>query len=207
MPPDDSAGAEYQLPRADDRARYAAIVESGTGVQIGDGNVQYLHLPRPEPFAWPIRVGVVPLAANCFQPRSLRERGVRTEHDAVSEAAESPIRVLSGLGGVGKTQLAAYHAESQWAAGAIDLLVWLTATSRESVLTGYADAAARVISPVATDASRMAELFLTWLEQTARRWLIVLDDVQDPGDLTGLWPPTTSFRAPSRVRPRPRRCR
>jgi hypothetical protein len=192
MPPDDSAGAEHKLPRADDTARYAAIVEGGTGVQVGDGNVQYLHLPRPEPFAWPIRVGVVPLAANCFQPRSLRERGARTEHDAVSTASESPIRVLSGLGGVGKTQLAAYHAESQWAARAIDLLVWLTATSRESVLTGYADAAARVISPVATDPSRMAEQFLTWLAQTARRWLIVLDDVQDPGDLTGLWPPTTS---------------
>ncbi|WP_051173806.1 tetratricopeptide repeat protein [Amycolatopsis orientalis] len=94
------------------------------------------------------------------------------------------------MGGVGKTQLAADHAESQWAAGAIDLLVWATATSRESVLTGYADAAARIISPVATVPARMAEQLLTWLAQTTRRWLIVLDDLQDPGDLTRLWPPT-----------------
>jgi len=191
MPPDDSPGAQHELPRADDTPRYAAIVEGGTGVQIGDGNVQYLHLPLPEPPAWPIRVGVVPLAANCFQPRALREHGARTDRKAVSKAAASPIRVLSGLGGVGKTQLAASHAESQWAAGAIDLLVWITAASRESVLTGYADAAASVIRPVATNPSRMAEQLLSWLAQTERRWLIVLDDLQDPGDLTRLWPPTT----------------
>ncbi|RSN60638.1 Kinesin light chain 2 [Amycolatopsis sp. WAC 04182] len=189
---DNSAGAQHDVPCADDTARYAATIESGTGIQIGHGNVQHIHLPFPEPLAWPIRVGVVPLAANCLQPRALHEQGRRTDRIAVSKAAVLPIHVLSGLGGVGKTQLAGYHAESQWAAGAIDLLVWVTATSRESVLTGYADAASRIISPVATDPLRMAEQLLTWLAQTTRRWLIVLDDLQDPGDLTRLWPPTTA---------------
>ena len=45
------------------------------------------------------------------------------------------------LGSCGKTQLAAFFAESLWRSREVDLLVWVAATSRASVLAGYAEAA------------------------------------------------------------------
>lgn len=96
--------------------------------------------------------------------------------------------VLTGLGGVGKTQLAAHFARQQWAAGEVDLLVWVSATSRERIVAGYADAAAAVVG-AGSDAERAAQRLLDWLEDTGRRWLVVLDDVVDPADVRGLWPP------------------
>src|SRR5258708_3052119 len=44
----------------------------------------------------------------------------------------------------GKTQLAAAFAESLWRSGQLDLLVWIQATSRAAVLSGYAAATAAV---------------------------------------------------------------
>ncbi|MFE9112265.1 tetratricopeptide repeat protein [Streptomyces collinus] len=110
-------------------------------------------------------------------------------------------QVLSGTGGVGKTQLAAHHARTAWQAGAVDLLVWVTATSREAVLGAYSEAAVTVTDPDdpqgagLDDPERAAVRFLAWAQTTDRRWLIVLDDVSDPAHLNGtdgrsdLWPP------------------
>ncbi|WP_344178952.1 tetratricopeptide repeat protein [Streptomyces albidochromogenes] len=109
--------------------------------------------------------------------------------------------MLSGTGGVGKTQLAAHHARTAWQAGAVDLLVWVTATSRNAVLSAYAEAAVTVTDPDdpqragLDDPERAAVRFLAWAQSTDRRWLIVLDDVSDPAHLNGtdgrsdLWPP------------------
>ncbi|MGX8904028.1 NB-ARC domain-containing protein [Streptomyces netropsis] len=114
-----------------------------------------------------------------------------------------PCHVLSGTGGAGKTQLAAHHARTTWEAGGTDLLVWVTATDRAAILSAYAEAAAAVTGTDDTrhlgtdDPERAAARFLNWAQSTDRRWLIVLDDVADPADLSGLggrlalWPPRT----------------
>ncbi len=47
----------------------------------------------------------------------------------------------------GKTQLAAAFAESLWQSGGLDLLVWIQATSRTAVLSGYAAATATADRP------------------------------------------------------------
>ncbi len=41
--------------------------------------------------------------------------------------------VGSGLGGVGKTQVALDYAERVWASGRAELVVWVTASSRETL--------------------------------------------------------------------------
>ncbi|GAA2641501.1 hypothetical protein GCM10010425_54220 [Streptomyces spororaveus] len=105
-----------------------------------------------------------------------------------------PYQVLVGLGGVGKTQLAAHHARTLWQTARLDLLVWVTAATRDAVVTGYAQAAAEILGADPASPESAACSFLAWLEPkptAARRWLVVLDDLADPADLRNLWPPAS----------------
>jgi len=98
-------------------------------------------------------------------------------------------------GSCGKTQLAVYFAESLWTSHELDLLVWVTATSRASILSGYAAAAAAVIGiDPAGDAETVAARFAGWLAETTRPWLVVLDDLAAPADAKGLWPAGSAGR-------------
>ena len=93
------------------------------------------------------------------------------------------------LASSGKTQLAVAFAESFWQAGGVDLLVWIVATNRASVLSGLVEAAvAAVGADPAGDAESIAARFVSWLRETNRPWLVVLDDLSDPADLDRLWP-------------------
>nr|WP_243876945.1 tetratricopeptide repeat protein [Streptomyces sp. 846.5] len=137
---------------------------------------------------WPHLVGSVPVRALGFQERAeaLRLRAVlEVEGTAVVG------QVLSGLGGVGKTQLAADFARTAFEAGDLDVLVWVTAASRQAVVDAYTRAAVDLLGVEPDD--RAAAVFLAWLQPAVSRpvcrWLVVLDDVADPGDLAGLWPP------------------
>lgn len=142
---------------------------------------------RPQP--WPHQVGVLPLLADCRQERP-------ADHDldafmATGSGTAVVWQVLSGMGGVGKTQLAAALAHRTWRAGQVDLLMWVTAASRDAVVIAYAQAAADITGLQDDDPEQGAARFLAWLsEPHRRRWLIVLDDLQNPADLNGLWPPT-----------------
>ncbi|MDT7782355.1 MAG: hypothetical protein QOF58_774, partial [Pseudonocardiales bacterium] len=166
---------------------------SGQVVQAGvvKGGVHLHQHAAPRPAAQlPLRVGLVPQRAASFQGRATSEQLAATldsGHTAIlTSDGPSQATVLSGLGGVGKTQLAADHAERTWAAGQVQLLVWVTAGSREAVMSSYADVATRL-----SGQEQDARKFLEWLAGTDVRWLVVLDDLQSPADLTGLWPPTT----------------
>ncbi len=80
-------------------------------------------------------------------------------------------------------------AESLWRSRAIDGLIWIPATSRAAVLTGFVQAsvAATGLEPTGT-ASSVAVRLVNWLGETQLPWLVVLDDVADGADLTDLWP-------------------
>ncbi|GAB2647638.1 hypothetical protein GCM10027271_01470 [Saccharopolyspora gloriosae] len=98
--------------------------------------------------------------------------------------------MLAGMGGAGKTQLVAEFARLMWDTGQVDLLVWITAAAQEAIVSSYATAAVKIgQSAGERDDQEASDRFLEWLAATDRRWLIVLDDVQKPSDLRGLWPP------------------
>ena len=138
-----------------------------------------LKRPRTPP-GRQVRIGAVPRAADAFQDREVAA-GLReaAEHDGTVVLAQ----VLAGMGGVGKTQLAAAHARRAWDEGA-GMLVWVNAASRDAVVAAYADAALALGLPGADreDPERSAQAFLAWAETTAGQWwLVVLDDVRGPG--------------------------
>ena len=90
---------------------------------------------------WPHRVGAVPRLAHNRQRRPADDLlAALTTGGATAVVCQ----VLVGMGGVGKTQLAAHLAENLWRAEAVDLLMWTTASSRDGVLNSYAQAAADI---------------------------------------------------------------
>nr|WP_107059477.1 tetratricopeptide repeat protein [Streptomyces sp. NRRL S-325] len=179
------------------------VERSGDAVALGahsvaiSGHVSQVMLATPppsKPLAWPIRLGSVPVLASAFQTRS--EVRVRIDQARDGHATVVLTQVLSGGGGVGKTQLAAAYAHQGLADGA-DLVVWIDASDIEQVIAWYAHAAHAV--EAASDRVRGkgtesdAELFLQWLATTRRSWLVVLDDLTDPEAMQGWWPPSSAF--------------
>jgi tetratricopeptide (TPR) repeat protein len=109
-----------------------------------------------------------------------------------SASAEGP---SDWLGACGKTQIAVMTAESLWRSGAIDMLIWITATSRASVLSAFVEAsvAATGIKPAGT-ADSVVVRFITGLGETTQPWLVVLDDLPETTMLDGLWPEGSAGR-------------
>ena len=93
------------------------------------------------------------------------------------------------LGACGKTQIAVMIAESLWRSNVIDALIWISVTNRAAVLSGFVQAsvAATGLEPTGT-ADSVAVRFVSWLGETPQPWLVVLDDVPETVDLSGLWP-------------------
>jgi tetratricopeptide (TPR) repeat protein len=143
--------------------------------------------------AWPARAGIVPPLAEGFTVRADSVPGVEAMLVPGSAVALVPGEENGGHSGgwaqsCGKTQLASCLAGVIWEAGRVDFVAWVTAASRASVLSGYAEAAACLGLDNAGDAESVAARFAGWLAGTPRRWLLVLDDLRDPADLDGLWP-------------------
>jgi tetratricopeptide (TPR) repeat protein len=184
-----SANGQKRLAAVDSRLQAA-----GPGGSRGQGVV------------WPVRSGSVPALADGFSARPETAPGLAAalvpgatvvmvpgraavssglSDQAGQETLPSP---YTWLGSCGKTQLAVYSAESLWRSGRLDLLVWVTASSRASVLSGFAEVAAATGSDHAGDALSVAASFVGWLRETSRPWLVVLDDLRDAADLDELWP-------------------
>jgi tetratricopeptide (TPR) repeat protein len=143
--------------------------------------------------AWPVRSGLVPPLAEGFIVRPETAPGLEAALAPGSVVALVPSQGAAGgardwPGSCGKTQLASCAAGSLWRSRAVDLLAWVPAMSRASVLSGYVQAAARLGLDHARDAESVAARLLAWLGGAARPWLVVLDDLCRAEDLEGLWP-------------------
>ena len=159
--------------------------------------------------SWPIRSGTAPELADGFRDRLETAPSLEAALPAGAAVAVIPDRAAQSdragpvagpnaqdwLRSTGKTQLAAAFAESLWHSGGVDLLVWIDASTRVSVLTGYAAAMATATGrDQASSCESVAAQFLSWLGETSRSWLVVLDDLADPENLDGLWPVGPSGR-------------
>ena len=176
---------------------------ANSGVHIGDVKAErheHHHYPRAAELVWPILVGQPPALASAFQPR----QGVREQVMAARGHGDDVVltqqttggdsrgtRVLAGGGGVGKSQLAAWFARQAIEDRTAELVLWVNATGSDQTITEYARAAAKAGVPGAdgVDPAADAKAFLEWLHTTERSWLVVLDDVADPADVAGWWPP------------------
>src|SRR5260221_13024458 len=110
---------------------------------------------------WPVRSGNVPPLVHRFVRRA--ETGfdfaitpALGETAILAPSARPDVAGPAGMGGTGKTQLAAALARSLFDSGAVQLLAWVPAASRDSLITGYAQAAAAAARPGATDAPEPA---------------------------------------------------
>jgi tetratricopeptide (TPR) repeat protein len=148
---------------------------------------------------WPVRSGNVPALADGYIDRPETAPDLAVALPAGAAVALVPQRTSPGspaspatpdwLRSSGKTQLAAAFAGSLWQSRKLDLLIWIQADSRAAVLAAYAAATAVVTGrKQASSCESDADQFLSWLGETSRPWLIVLDDLADPADLDGLWP-------------------
>jgi tetratricopeptide (TPR) repeat protein len=98
-------------------------------------------------------------------------------------------------GGTGKTQLAVEFTHAMWNGQLVEVLVWVTATNRESIITGFAQAANTVDARQPGEgAEAAAARFISWLAHTTRPWALVIDDLAALADLEDLWPVGASGR-------------
>ncbi len=140
------------------------------------------------------RMGDVPPLAEGFTDRPDTARGIVEALVPGASLALVPGSAFAEgpsnwLGACGKTQIAVLIAESLWRARTVDALIWISATNRASVLSGYVQAsvAAFGVEPTGT-AESVAARFVSWLSSTSQPWLVVLDDLPEDADMDGLWP-------------------
>jgi len=101
---------------------------------------------RDRRVAWPVRSGGVPPLADGFLSRLETAADLAAALVPGATVVLTPGRTPAGgsgewLASSGKTQVAVGLAESLWQAGKLDLLIWVDAVSRASVLSGYVAAA------------------------------------------------------------------
>jgi tetratricopeptide (TPR) repeat protein len=143
--------------------------------------------------------GIVPPLADTYYTRT--ETGpdlassLRPGETAVLVHAGESDSVPADQGGTGKTQLAVEFAHALWNGRLVEVLVWVTAASAESIITGFAQAANTVdASNPGEGAEAAAARMVSWLAHTRRPWALVIDDLNDVADLENLWPSGESGR-------------
>ncbi len=145
------------------------------------------------------RATVLPVEALALAPvggpvrhlprRTVQFVGRERELALLDEAFETPggvvVHAVHGLGGVGKSTLAA-----EWAArraADVNPVWWITAESRTQLDTGLADLG-RALQPALAGTlpeAALRERTLRWLA-AHDGWLLVLDNVDDPADIEPL---------------------
>ena len=171
---------------------HAVEVRDSQAIQAGTGNAQYIYnYPTPATLtpATPAEpptclvVGEVPQRAPAFQPRP----------DLIDQLeASGPgiavVRAVTGMRGVGKTQIAA-----AWVRARIDahwrLVAWVNAADRAQILSGLAEIATKLrLGQPGEDLAQLGRAVRHWLEADGNQCLLVFDNADDLDFLTRVLP-------------------
>src|SRR5689334_11824549 len=175
-----------EWPRQDLRAR-----PPGNAGKAVDVVAERAGAPPPSS---PVRLsGSVPPLAESFHRRpetglDLRAGLYPGDTVVLAHGEETPA-APAAQGGTGKTQLAVAFTHALWTARAVEALIWVSASSRDAIVTGFALAASTVgAADPGLGAEAAAAGFITWLAHTRRPWALILDDLASLEDLANLWP-------------------
>ena len=134
-------------------------------------------------------VGDVPALRPGFQPRPALLA-------QLNQASQRPSVVLTGISGVGKTQLAAAYARARLA-DSWRLIAWVNARDSETMLTGLAmvaEAAGLSVGGSRPGTADAGQTVRHWLEADGSRRLLMFDGVEDPGLLRPFVPAAGAAR-------------
>ena len=167
-------------------------IPDGQGAQVGDGNVQVNIFGRENLSQQDatgaggdrtVVAGDVPQEPAAFQWRDGLMQELR-----LSGSTVAVVRAVTGMRGVGKTQVAAAYA--RWCIDAgWRLVAWVNAVDEAGVLGGLATVAARLgIGEPGAPLEGIAKLVRHHLEADGAGCLVVFDNVTDPGGLRPFLP-------------------
>ncbi|WP_052311623.1 MULTISPECIES: tetratricopeptide repeat protein [unclassified Actinoplanes] len=166
-------------------------VSHAQGQQVGDRNVQHNHFPaaavspmsvRPSSVPAPDGLVNVAVAAGVFVGRGTQ---LQQLDEVLAEPGAAVVQAVHGLGGVGKSTLAA-----RWAWQHRDRyrpVWWIDADTTAGIDAGLATLATALQTdlPDGLSLEVLRERALQWLA-SHDGWLLVLDNVNDPGDVARL---------------------
>ncbi|WP_326723038.1 MULTISPECIES: FxSxx-COOH system tetratricopeptide repeat protein [unclassified Streptomyces] len=110
-----------------------------------------------------------------------REAEITQLRDGLLSGQQAVIRALHGMGGIGKTQIALEYAHRF--ASQYDLVWWIDAEQADQVPVHYIELAERLgIAKPEAGSEHNARALLQHL-RTQERWLIILDNAENPGHI------------------------
>jgi hypothetical protein len=99
-------------------------------------------------------------------------------------AALTQPQAITGLGGIGKTQLAVEYAYRSRDLGRYTHILWINAASEEAIITDVGALAADILPASVvqseTDQRKLVEAVKDWLERCEQPWLLIFDNADDP---------------------------